>query len=177
MITRCAALRPDPTSDIVTYAAKLALRSTARRITALTTEIDAMQHHLETILTPVAADMLTLPGVGTDSAAQLLIAFGDNPERITSAAKFAHLCGVAPIHASSGTRTRHRLNRGGDRQANRALHTIVMSRMRTDPRTRDYVARRTTEGKTTREIRRCLKRYVAREIYNHNLKTTAQLTT
>ena len=172
-ITRCLRLRPDATSHPVLYAAKLALRSAARRITALTTEINDLQHALEELLHPVADDLLALPGVGTDSAAELLVAFGDNPERITSAAKFAHLCGAAPIHASSGTRVRHRLNRGGNRQANRALHTIVTARLRTDERTRAYLARRTAEGKTRREITRCLKRYVAREIYHHVATTPA----
>ncbi|GAA1911273.1 IS110 family transposase [Williamsia serinedens] len=175
LITRCLRLRPDPTNDPVPYAAKLALRSTARRITALTTEIDELQSALEELLHPVAEDLLALPGVGTDSAAQLLVAFGDNPVRITSPAKFAHLCGAAPIHASSGTRTRYRLNRGGNRQANRALHTIVTTRLRTDERTRAYLARRTTEGKTRREITRCLKRYVAREIYHHIAATPVPL--
>jgi transposase len=175
LITRCLRLRPDPTSDRVLYAAKLALRSAARRITALTTEIDELQRALKELVHPVADTLLALPGVGTDSAAQLLVAFGDNPERITSPAKFAHLCGAAPIHASSGTRTRHRLNRGGNRQANRALHTIVTTRLRTDERTRAYLARRTTEGKTRREITRCLKRYVAREIYHHIATTPVPL--
>lgn len=167
LITRCTRLRPDPTSDPVLYATKLALRSAARRITALTAEITELQSALTELLHPVADDLLALPGVGTDSAAQLLITVGDNPQRITNAAKFAHLCGAAHIHASSGTRVRHRLNRGGNRQANRALHTIVTARLRTDERTRTYLARRTAEGKTRREITRCLRRYVAREIYHH----------
>ena len=177
LITRCTRLRPTPTGDRVLYAAKLALRSTARRITALTTEIDELQQALEELLHPVADTLLSVPGVGTDSAAQLLVTFGDNPDRITGAAQFAHLCGAAPIHASSGTRTRHRLNRGGNRQANRALHTIVTTRLRTDERTRDYLARRTAEGKTRREVTRCLKRYVAREIYHHIARQPAPLTT
>ncbi|WP_299577637.1 IS110 family transposase [uncultured Williamsia sp.] len=177
LITRCLRLRPDSTGDRVLYAAKLALRSTARRITTLTTEIDELQRELEDLLHPVAEGLLALPGVGTDSAAQLLVAFGDNPERITTAAQFAHLCGAAPIHASSGTRVRHRLNRGGNRQANRALHTIVTTRLRTDQRTRAYLAKRTAEGKTRREITRCLKRYVAREIHHHITAPHAPLAT
>nr|WP_236783116.1 transposase [Arthrobacter sp. QXT-31] len=105
-------------------------------------------------------------GVGTDVASQLLVTVGDNPERITSEAKFAALAGVAPIPASSGRTTRHRLSRGGDRQANKAIHHVALVRMRTDARTRNYVAKRQAEGKSTTEIIRCLKRYIAREIYD-----------
>nr|WP_207393961.1 transposase [Actinomadura formosensis] len=114
---------------------------------------------------PVAGLLLGTYGVGPDTAAALLIAAGDNPERPGTRASFAALCGVSPIEASSGRTQRHRLNRGGDRQANCALHTIVLSRLRRDQRTRDYVQRRTAEGKTRREAIRCLKRYVAREIH------------
>ncbi|MFB6962235.1 transposase [Streptomyces sp. NPDC056309] len=104
-------------------------------------------------------------GVGPDTAATLLIAAGDNPDRMGNEASFAALCGVSPVEASSGKTQRRRLNRGGDRQANSALYTIVLARLRWDTRTRDYVERRTAEGKTRREAIRCLKRYVAREIY------------
>ena len=104
-------------------------------------------------------------GVGVDTAAALLVAAGDNPERLRSEAAWAHLCGVAPLQASSGKVTRHRLDRGGDRQANQALWRIVMVRMSTDDRTRAYVERRTKEGRSKREIIRILKRYVAREVY------------
>ncbi|WP_417554086.1 transposase [Microbispora sp. NBC_01189] len=104
-------------------------------------------------------------GVGPETAAQLLITCGDNPDRLTSSAAFAALCGVAPIPASSGKTTRHRLSRGGDRQANRALYLIVLARMAWCSRTRAYVARRTAEGKSKKEIIRCLKRYVARELF------------
>lgn len=97
----------------------------------------------------------------------MLVTAGDNPDRLASEASFAHLCAAAPVPASSGRTDRHRLNRGGDRQANRALHTIVLVRMRHDPRTRDYVARRTLEGLKTKDIFRCLKRFVAREVYHH----------
>ncbi len=110
--------------------------------------------------------MLALPGVGTEVAGQLLTTAGDNPERIVSEAAFAHLCGAAPIPASSGRTHRHRLNRGGDRNANRALYVVVLGRLRYDPRTRAYVERRTHEGLSKPEIIRCLKRYVAREIYH-----------
>jgi transposase len=111
--------------------------------------------------------LIALPGVGPESAGQLLTTTGDNPDRLRSEASFAHLCGAAPLSASSGRTNRHRLNRGGDRQANRALHTIVLVRMRSDQRTREYVARRTAEGMTKKDIMRCLKRFVAREVYQH----------
>ena len=109
--------------------------------------------------------LLALHGVGLEVAGQLLTTAGDNPDRLRSEAAFAHLCGVAPIPASSGRTHRHRLNRGGDRAANNALYTIVLCRLRYDPRTRAYVARRTAEGLSKKEIIRCLKRYIAREIY------------
>jgi transposase len=105
--------------------------------------------------------------MGAGTAAEMLVLIGDNPERIRSEAALAKLCGACPIPASSGKTTRHRLNRGGNRQANSALHMIVVCRMRTDQRTRDYVTRRLTEGKSKREIMRCLKRYVAREIFGY----------
>ena len=106
-------------------------------------------------------------GVGINTAAILLVAAGDNPHRLKSEAAFAHLCGVAPLLASSGKIDRHRLNPGGNRQANHALWRIVFTRMSSDERTRKYVARRSAEGKTIREIMRALKRYVARELYPH----------
>lgn len=104
-------------------------------------------------------------GVGPDSAAALLIAAGDNPERLDNEASFAALCGTSPVEASSGKTQRRRLNRGGNRQANAALFRIVLSRLRWEDRTQDYMRRRLAEGRTRREIIRCLKRYVAREIY------------
>ena len=113
----------------------------------------------------VATDLVALPGVATDHAATLLLAAGANPQRLRSEASFASLCGVSPVEASSGKVVRHRLNRGGNRDANRALHLICVVRMRVDERTRRYVARRTAEGKSKWEIMRCLKRYVAREVY------------
>jgi transposase len=110
--------------------------------------------------------LTSLRGVGTDTAASLLVAVGDNPERLKkSEASFARLCGVAPVAASSGKTSRHRLNRGGNRDANRALHVLALGRMSWDERTREYVAKRTAEGKSRREILRCLKRYLAREVY------------
>jgi transposase len=104
-------------------------------------------------------------GVDTDTAASLLVAVGDNPERLKSEASFARLCGVAPVPASSGKTARHRLNRGSNRDANQALHMLALGRMSWDERTRAYVVRRTAESKSRREILRCLKRYMAREVY------------
>lgn len=147
-------------------AAKAAMASVARRHQALTAEIAQLDTALQALVEHAApAGFLTKTGVGTRSAARLLVTAGDNPARLRSEASFAALCGASPVDASSGKQRRHRLNRGGDRQANSALWRIVFTRMATDPRTRAYVTRRTTEGKTTREIMRCLKRYVAREVY------------
>jgi transposase len=120
---------------------------------------------LDRLVREVAPELISLPAIGTDHASTLLLVAGDNPERLGSEASFASLCGVSPIEASSGKVVRHRLNRGGNRDANRALHMICMVRMGQDQRTREYVARRTQEGKSKREILRCLKRYVAREVY------------
>jgi transposase len=106
-------------------------------------------------------------GIGVECASALLVAAGDNPDRLRNEATFAHLCGASPIDASSGTQQRHRLNRGGDRQANSALWKIVITRMVYDPRTRAYIQRRTKQGLTKKEAFRCLKRYIAREVYNH----------
>jgi transposase len=149
----------------VPSATKFALRSVARRYEALSEEIDELEAHLDRLVAQAAPELVSLAGIGTDNAATLLIVAGDNPQRLGSEASFANLCGVAPIEASSGKVVRHRLNRGGNREANRALYMICLSRMRRDPRTKEYVARRTAEGKSKREIIRCLKRYVAREVY------------
>jgi transposase len=149
----------------VPAATKFALRSVARRYEALSAEIAELDLHLDRLVAQVAPELVSLPGIGTDHAATLLIVAGDNPQRLRSEASFASLCGVSPIEASSGKVVRHRLNRGGNREANRALYMICLARMRRDRRTQEYVARRTTEGKSKREIIRCLKRYVAREVY------------
>jgi transposase len=154
----------DDPRDVPT-ATKFALRSVARRYEALSEEIADLDVHLDRLVAQVAPELVSLAGIGTDSAATLLIVAGDNPQRLGSEASFANLCGVSPIEASSGKVVRHRLNRGGNREANRALYMICLARMRRDPRTKEYVARRTAEGKSKREIVRCLKRYVAREIY------------
>jgi transposase len=149
-----------------TVATKLALRELARRHQQLTAEVDGLEEHLEELVSEAAPALVAKTGVGIDTAGALLVAAGDNPGRLTNEASFAALCGVAPVDASSGKQQRHRLNRGGDRTANQALWRITLVRMRCDPTTKTYVARRQAEGKTKREIIRCLKRYIAREIYN-----------
>lgn len=128
-------------------------------------EVKALEVQLTRLTTGVAPELLAVFGLGTDSAGALLVAAGDNPRRLRSEAAFAMLCGASPVEASSGKVTRHRLNRGGDREANCALYHIVMVRLRWHQPTKDYMARRTTEGKSKREIIRCLKRYVAREVH------------
>lgn len=168
--------RTRPTADLTdpACAAKTALRRLARRYQALQQEIKEADADLAPLVTRAAPSLVALPGVGTETAGQLLITAGDNPDRLRSEASFAHLCGAAPIPASSGRTHRHRINRGGDRNANSALYTIVLVRMKHDQRTRDYVARRTAEGMSTKDIMRCLKRFVAREIYRH-LRSTSIL--
>ena len=146
-------------------AAKVALRALAQRWSVLDAEIHQLDSQLESLVTTAAPSLLELPGVGIDTAGALLVAAGDNPDRLASEASFAALCGVTPVDASSGRQKRHRLNRGGNREANRALWVVAMVRMARDPRTREYVTRRTTQGLTKKEIIRCLKRYIAREIY------------
>jgi transposase len=149
----------------VLAATKFALRSVARRYQALSAEIAELDAQLDRLVGQVAPELVSLAGIGTDHAATLLTVAGDNPQRLRSEASFASLCGVSPVEASSGKIVRHRLNRGGNRDANRALYMICLARMRRDRRTREYVARRTAEGKSKPEIIRCLKRYVAREAY------------
>lgn len=165
LIDTCKALRPDPTTLTgPTEATKTALRRLARRIDQLTAEITDADTDLDHLTATTAPTLRALPGVGPAVAAQLLITCGDNPHRLRNDATFARLIGAAPIPASSGQTHRHRLHRGGDRQANRALYTITLCRLRHDPRTRAYAERRTTEGLTKKEIIRCLKRYLCRDI-------------
>jgi transposase len=137
----------------------------AGKIKFLDAHCDRLEARIAELTAQASPALVGLSGVGPHVAAQLLAAAGDNPHRLHSEAAFAKLCGACPIPASSGKTTRHRLNRGGDRRANQALFTIVLVRMRHDPVTRAYVARRTAEGKTGREIIRCLKRFVAREVF------------
>jgi transposase len=164
LIRRCAQLEATTPAD-VTSAAVYTLRLLARRILELTAEIHDLLRHITDTITRHCPTLLTRRGVGPDNAAALLITAGDNPDRLHGEASFAALCGVNPLEASSGKTNRHRLNRGGDRQANCALYRIAICRLRRDARTRDYLARRITDGKTRREAIRCLKRYIAREIY------------
>ena len=156
--------------NTTTAATKLALRSVARRWLALGDEIRHLDAELARLIAHTAPDLLERQGVGTDTAGALLVAAGDNPHRLRSERSFAALCGASPVDASSGRTHRHRLNRGGDRHANNALWRIVLVRMSCDPRTKTYVARRTAEGLSKPEIIRCLKRYVARELYTDLLK-------
>ncbi len=173
LVAAAARLRPNNDPADVHTATKFALRSVARRHEALSGEIAELDAQLDRLVVEAAPGLLALPAVGTDHAATLLVVAGDNPQRLGSEASFASLCGVSPIEASSGKVVRHRLNRGGNRDANRALHMICMVRMGSDRRTREYVARRTAEGKSKREILRCLKRYVAREVYRVLVPTLA----
>ena len=182
LVTTCARLRPTrdeaPVSSPFakraprpgrlvdpTAATKRSLASIAARVQLLDDEITELDDDLHTLLTTLAPTLLAINGVGLESAGQLLVTAGDNPERIRTEAAFAHLCGVAPIPASSGRTDRHRLHRGGDRAANAALYRIVLCRLRHDPATQAYVARRIATGKSKKDIIRCLKRYIAREIY------------
>jgi transposase len=166
LIAHCATRRPDrgAAGDPET-AAIIALRSLARLHHQLTVEIDDLDTLIAPLVQQINPTLCGLFGIGPDIAAQLLITAGENPDRLRSEAAFAMLCGVAPLPASSGRTTRHRLNRGGDRQANCALYRIVMCRLRWDPRTRAYLEHRTTAGKTKKDIIRSLKRYIAREVY------------
>jgi hypothetical protein len=166
LIAHCAARRPDrAAAGDPTVATMLALRALARRHQELSVEIDELDALIGPLVTAINPTLIGLSGVGTDVAGQLLVTAGDNPQRLRSEAAFAMLCGAAPLPASSGRTHRHRLNRGGDRQANAALYRIVLCRLRWDPRTRAYAQRRTTEGMSKPEIIRCLKRYIARELY------------
>jgi transposase len=163
-------LGSDP-ADVQT-ATRFALRSVARH-QQLSEEIAKLDEQLDRLVAEAAPDLVCLPAIGASHAATLLIVAGDNSQRLSSEASFASLCGASPIEASSGKVVRHRLNRGGDREANRALHLICVARMARDQRTREYVSRRTAEGKSKREIMRCLKRYIAREVYRVLASTAA----
>ncbi|MFE0512010.1 transposase [Streptomyces sp. NPDC058964] len=150
----------------VLHAAHVTLGLLARRIRQLSDEVQDLEGHLTPLVERHAPQLLEVVGIGPDTAVTSLITVGDNPERLDTEASFAALCGVSPVERSSGSRQHRRLNRGGDRQANAALHRIVQTRLRFDPRTQDYHERRIKEGKTRREIVRCLKRYAAREVFH-----------
>jgi transposase len=165
IVERASGFRPRG-SD-VSATTRLALRTLARRIQALDAELKEVKVLLAGLVAETAPELLARSCIGVDTASALLVAAGDNPERLRSERTFAHLCGVSPIDASSGKNERHRLNRGGDRQANAALWRIVLTRIRYDPKTQAYFERRVAEGLTKKEAIRCLKRYVAREVFNH----------
>jgi transposase len=177
-LRRATAMRPDTTQIAEpTQAIKTALRRLAQRITTLDTEIKDANRDLGELTRTAAPTLSAVFGVGPDVSGQLLITAGDNPDRLRNEAAFAHLTGVAPIPASSGNTQRHRLNRGGDRQANSALYRTVIVRMRHHQPTRDYVERRTKEGLSAREIIRCLNRALISEIYTALMTDFAAITT
>jgi transposase len=172
LVTEAAKMRPRQGSDPVLFTTQMTIRGLARRIQMLNRETKDLDAMLDMLVAETAPSLVDLFGVGTDTAATLLVTAGDNPDRLHSERSWAHLCGVCPIPAGSGkTDGRHRLNRGGDRQANAAFYRIVLTRMSRDPKTKAYVARRRDEGRNTTEIMRCLKRYVARETFKHLPRT------
>jgi transposase len=164
LVKIAAALRPGEFASPIA-ATKLALRELARRHQALTGELDRLDSQVAKLAPKAAPPLLARRGVGPQTAAALLVAAGDNPDRLRSEAASSMLCGASPVEASSGKTVRHRLNRGGDRQANNALWVIALARMASDQPTKDYVERRTKQGKSKKDIIRCLKRYIAREVY------------
>ena len=164
LLHTCAALRGSARLGAEEFATVMALRATARRALACEHEAAELEHQIDALVRRIAPKLLDEVGIGAVVAAQLVVSWS-HPGRVRSEAAFAKLAGVAPIEASSGTVVRHRLNRFGDRQLNRALHTIVMVRMRQDPETQQYVQRRVEQGKSIREIKRCLKRYVSRQLF------------
>jgi transposase len=174
LIRTCGRLHLMQRHDEERRAAVLALRATARRIEHLTDESTALEAELDRLVRAICPALLELPGLGVITASQLLVSWS-HPGRIRSEAAFATLAGVAPIPASSGQVSRHRLSRQGDRQLNRALHNIVLVRLRHDPATRAYAARRKAEGRSLREIQRCLKRTVARQLFRF-LERNARMT-
>ena len=176
LVKRCRSFRTGR-PDNPTAAAKYALRSLARRYRQLSKEIQDLKAELERLIQATAPALIKAFGVEPDTAAALLIAVGSNPDRLHSEAAFASLCGVSPVPASSGKTNRHRLNRGGDRQANAALYRIVVVRLYHDLRTQAYLRRRTAEGMSKIEVIRCLKRYISREVYSIIRKPTQILDT
>ena len=164
-VAACAILPEDDERNLVLASLKMTLRLLARRWNALHEELHELDKQLTRLTKLAAPRILGRFGVGPQTAATLLITAGDNPTRLRNEAALAALCGISPLEASSGKTSRHRLNRGGQRQANNALWTIAMVRMRSDARTLKYVARRTAEGLSKKEIHRCLKRYIVRELY------------
>jgi transposase len=170
LVRHLAALRPGPPTS-TTASAETSLRAIARRWLALDEEIKGHDTHLEQLTRQCAPELVQAYGMGAGTAAEMLLLVGDNPQRVRSEAALAKLCGACPVPASSGKTSQHRLNRGGDRQANAALHRVVVVRTRSHAPTLDYVRRRTAEGKGKPEIIRCLKRFVAREIFGYLCRT------
>jgi transposase len=166
LLATCLAFRVRANDDTLGAITRFSLRELAHRVAHLDDQLERTTARIGRVTMALAPQLLAIKGVGPDVASTLLITVGDNPERMRHEKSFASLCGTSPLQASSGKRNRHRLNRGGDRQANAALWRIAIVRMGTDPRTRDYVARRIREGKNKPEIIRCLKRYIAREVFN-----------
>ncbi len=164
LVERCSRLRRSPSRTPDELAATLVLRSLARRIQAATVEAAELEREILAHVRALAPQLLDEPGIGPIVAAQLIVSWSHHG-RVRSEAAFARLAGVAPVPASSGQTTRHRLSRGGDRQLNRALHTVILHRRQHDPATKDYIARRVAEGKTRRDAVRLLKRYLARHLY------------
>jgi transposase len=164
LLQTCSALRGSTRQNAEEFATAMAMRATARRALVCEREASELEAQLEALVRQSVPALLDQVGIGPVVAAQVIVSWSHRG-RVRSEAAFAQLAGVAPVPASSGQTVRHRLNHSGDRQLNRALHTVVMVRMRQDPTTKVYVARRLAEGKTTKEIKRCLKRYVARQLF------------
>src|SRR5215211_7894344 len=175
LIQRCSRFRRSGSRTPDELAVVLALRSLARRIEAATEEADELEREILRHVRASVPELLHEPGVRPIVAAQLIVTWSHR-DRVRSEAAFARLAGVAPLPASSGQTIRHRLSRGGDRQLNRALHTVVLHRRQHDAATRDYIARRVAEGKTTREATRILKRYLARHLYRVMQNATPLMT-
>jgi transposase len=166
LVRAAASFRPGTRTDVAS-ATRLALKTLARRVLELDDEVNTLDAVLAPLVAETTPEMIQRLGVGTDTAGALLVAAGENSNRIRNERSFARLCGAAPLDASSGKQQRHRLSRGGDRQANSALWRIVITRLSYDPATRNYLHRRLAEGKTKSEAIRCLKRYIARELYTY----------
>jgi len=164
LLQRCSRFRRSSSCAVDELAAKLVLRTLARRITDATAEAEQLEREIVAHIQALAPQLLREPGVGPIVAADVIVACSHRG-RVRSEAAFARLAGVAPVPASSGQTVRHRLSRGGDRQLNRALHTIILQRRQHDPATQAYIERRVAEGKTRREATRLLKRYLARHLY------------
>ncbi|SDB74304.1 Transposase IS116/IS110/IS902 family protein [Agrobacterium fabrum] len=176
LVRLLAAWRPDLTAyRDVEAAYRITLKSLGRRYLELHDEIADLDMMIAAIVEDLAPDLIERNSIGHNSAAQLLLTAGDNPERLKSEASFAALCGVSPVPASSGKTTRHRLNRGGDRLANSALHIIAIGRLRTDDNTKQYVARRVAAGHSKLDAIRALKRYIAREVFGIIMRRQKQI--